>query len=102
MAVSESRQRQMHTPWGFAQTRTAVGEQGIVSVSTPGHGGYYVPDDLLPYIPQHHRQWAAKWSGSENWYEEDCCWAAVCLAFPELFPVEALPVAQSIVEHYAK
>lgn len=27
--------------------------------------------------------------GSENWYEEDCAWACVALAFPDRFPAEA-------------
>jgi len=74
------------TPWGPAQTVRAIGPHGILAVSTAGHGGLYVPDHLLPVIQPRHREWAAEWSGSENWYEEDCCWAAVAKAFPTLFP----------------
>ena len=77
-----------HTPWGYADQYANLG-QGIFQVSTPGHGGIFVPQCMVHCIPQHQREWAAKWSGSEQWYEEDCCWACVALAFPDCFPPEA-------------
>jgi hypothetical protein len=70
------------TPWGRAQHATELG-LGLVSVSTASHGGIYVPESLLVCISQRYRAWAKKWSGSESWYEEDCCWAAVAVHFRE-------------------
>ena len=74
-----------YSPWGQADRVTVVAE-GIVFVSTPSHGGFWVRPDLLERIPTAHRAYAAKWSLSEQWYEEDCCALAVIAAFPEHFP----------------
>ena len=38
----------------------------------PGHGGFYVPDESLACIPVIEQEYAEHWSGSKNWYEEDC------------------------------
>ena len=87
------------TPWGPAQSADDIGE-GIYHVTTAGHGGYYVPTPKLRAIPEHAQRYAAQWSGSRNWYEEDCAWAAVALAFPHLFPARALPVAEECRARY--
>ena len=87
------------TPWGPAQSADHIGE-GIVHVTTAGHGGYYVPNAKMCAIPRHAQRYAAQWSGSRNWYEEDCAWAAVALAFPHLFPARALPVAEEYAARY--
>ena len=86
------------TPWGHAEGVTNIGD-GVCVVSTSGHGGYYVPDALLEHIPAEHRRIAASWSGSESWYEEDCCWAYVAQAFPHLFPPEAAADAESVAKY---
>ena len=86
-----------NTPWGIADHYENIG-QGIFVVSTPSHGGYFVPDCMLHNIPDEHQRWAEQWSGSRQWYEEDCCWAAVALAFPDRFPPEALGVAQMLIQ----
>ena len=87
------------TPWGTADSITKVG-LGIEFVTTPSHGGYYVPNDQLRHIPTARQAWAKGWSGSVNWYEEDCCWAAVAEAFPELFPDGARENARLTLAHY--
>lgn len=89
-----------HTPWGQAQHAEPIGDGGLYSVSTAGHGGIYVPDSLLGHIPPAQRAWAARWSGSEQWYEEDCCWAAVAVAFPAHFPPVAVGCAHETLDHY--
>ncbi len=89
------------TPWGHAQQYENLG-QGIFSVSTAGHGGIFVPDEMLGSIPEEHQRWAAQWSGSRNWYEEDCCWAAVAVAFPDRFPPDNLEHARKTLESYFK
>jgi hypothetical protein len=89
--------KRLHTPWGMADGITEVG-MGILCVQTPSHGGYYVPDSVLHQIPHKLQVWAAECSGSRNWYEEDCCWAAVCYAFPYLFPLDAIPIANKVLK----
>ncbi len=102
IAASQKRKKDgIETPWGRSQSVRQLA-QGILRVDTAGHGGYFVADELLHLIPKAHRQWAARWSGSENWYEEDCCWAAVCLAFPTLFDEAAWKAAQRVVSEYVK
>ena len=73
------------SPWGKIDQATVIAE-GIVFVSTPGHGGFWVRSDLLERIPLAHRAYAQVWTGSQQWYEEDCCALAVIVAFPEHFP----------------
>ena len=87
------------SPWGAIQHLEQLG-MGIASVSTAGHGGIFVPTHLLHNIPQARRDWAAKSSGSPNWYEEDCCWAAVAVAFPQLFDDEALRHAAATLANF--
>lgn len=58
------------SPWGKVQDQSHIGN-GIVEVSTPSHGGIFVPRELLKHIPQADKEYARKWSGSKQWYEED-------------------------------
>ena len=90
----------MRTPWGDADTVEYIGTQGIKRINTPSHGGYYVPRKLLGRIPEAHQLYALKWSGSRQWYEEDCAWPAVVLAFPELFTAEHVAEARESAAHY--
>lgn len=87
------------TPWGIADHVEHIGE-GIYRADTPSHGGYYVPDAMLHKIPVKHKAYAQKWSGSAHWYEEDCAWACVALAFPHLFPQGALEIATETIARY--
>lgn len=83
----------LDTPWGKADNYKNLG-QGLFVVSTGSHGGYFVPECMLHNIPEHRRADAKQWSGSEQWYEEDCCWAHVAEAFPDCFPSEAVAAAK--------
>lgn len=85
----------LNTPWGRADHYENLG-QGVFAVSTVGHGGIYVPDEMLHNIPESRRADAKRWSGSENWYEEDCCWAYVAEALPDRFTPEQVDVARRI------
>ncbi len=82
-----------HTPWGYADTYRNLG-QGVFLVSTPSHGGIFVPSILLGNIPAKHQVWAERWSGSKHWYEEDSCWAAVALALPQYFTTGQIDAAR--------
>ena len=59
----------MITPWGRADHVERLA-YGIVRVSTPSHGGYYVPVAVRSRIPEHRQQHATTWAGP-GWYEED-------------------------------
>ena len=74
-----------YCPWGTVQHVTDYGD-GIVVVSTPSHGGFYVPDALLWRIDPDRVAWSKAWSGSRNWFEEDCAACFVVDAFSEKFP----------------
>lgn len=86
-----------NTPWGKADRYENLG-QGVFTCSTPSHGGIFVPDCMLHNIPERMRRWAKRWSGSENWYEEDCCWAAVADAMPNYFEPAHVEHARRLLE----
>lgn len=92
----------MRTPWGNSDSVVEL-SNGIRRVSTPSHGGYWVPAKLLPLIPARFQAYAVKWSGSPQWYEEDCAWACVAVTFPDVFDWsagETLAHAQETVARY--
>ncbi len=74
----------LHTPWGHADHYENLG-QGVFQVSTPSHGGIFVPECMLHCIGDEGRAYAKKWSGSEQWYEEDCAWAYVAVNLTDRF-----------------
>ena len=76
----------MLTPWGESQTVKDIGG-GVLHVTTAGHGGLYVPDGMLQRIPRLEQDYAARWSGSRNWYEEDCAAAIALYRIPEAGPM---------------
>jgi hypothetical protein len=90
------------TPWGAADFVEEIsdGTVTVISVKTPSHGGYFVPKQHLKAIPAAHQAYAAKWSGSPQWYEEDCAWAAVVIAFPQLFDATHVRAAQESAARY--
>jgi hypothetical protein len=66
-----------NTPWGSSQGATIYAD-GVVCHSTAGHGGFHL--DAAHNAKVHPTLRAA-----DGWYEEDCAWAAVAQAFPDLF-----------------
>lgn len=86
----------VQTPWGPAQTVTKLSET-VTHYTTASHGGYHVKDVSLALIKPEWRAYAKRWSGSENWFEEDCAWAAVALTFPSLFPAEGVEHAKRAI-----
>lgn len=81
----------LQTPWGLADCVTAHGP-GIVSVSTPSHGGFRVDRELRERIPSAWRDFAWRWSKGfgvrGEWFEEDFAAWAVVLTFSDRFEVE--------------
>ncbi len=86
----------IHTPWGSSQTQTRVAE-GITRHSTASHGGYFLDArrwaqfrEMMPTVKL--------WAG-DQWFEEDCDWALVALAFPDCFTSEDVHHAVASVLH---
>lgn len=91
----------MKTPWGNAN-HVQVLQSGILSVSTPGHGGLFVPDELLAKMPGVLAQSNGYSGAGSNWFEEDCEWALPVVAFPELFDARKCQAAVATIQGYAK
>lgn len=77
----------MRTPWGTSDSHETIAP-GIVFYSTPSHGGYHVSPALNRTMPESLRI-------DGGWYEEDCDWARVPLAFPGHFQPETLEEARA-------
>ena len=80
------------TPWGVPDSITELAE-GIVSVSTSSHGGYWISDARLTEMPEKYRR-CIYLEDKPNWFEEDCAWAAVPLTWPQYFSLEIVNRAQ--------
>lgn len=87
------------SPWGIVQDEETIAD-GIVYVSTASHGGIWVSPELLGRVQKAMRDYAAYWSGSSQWFEEDCAAQCVVVSFPEHFPAEQVERAQAIVDRY--
>ncbi|KJF65675.1 DUF7007 domain-containing protein [Rhizobium nepotum] len=66
-----------NTPWGPSQRATIYAE-GVVAHTTAGHGGFKLSGNQNAQVHPMLRS-------QDGWYEEDSAWAAVAVAFPDLF-----------------
>ena len=87
----------IETPWGAVQTSKHVAP-GIIRYDTASHGGYYVAPEMVMTMPPPLRN-IVPFAG-KGWYEEDCDWCIVVLAFPTLFPPGDHAVALDTLRHY--
>lgn len=85
------------SPWGVPQSQKEI-TPGVVRVDTAGHGGYWVSDEMLLKMPVDCRT-VKTFCGEIGWYEEDCDWATVVLAFPQFFTEEHFYFAVDSVQH---
>lgn len=74
----------MQTPWGSSQSQKTIAS-GIVFYSTSSHGGIKLSSERVKQMPDDLRNFG---STAPGWYEEDCEYSIVVLAFPELFKPE--------------
>ncbi len=67
------------SPWGTIDSVTPLGTEGAAFVTTPGHGGIYLPFLLARKMPNEITK--ASFLGSDTWWEEDCdaAWPTVVL-----------------------
>ena len=83
----------MESPWGHVDG-TEKFAAGVISVSTPSHGGFRVGARVGVRMSQEARERATfTWvdvgfgdPGSVYWYEEDCDWMIAAWELPELWP----------------
>lgn len=87
-----------YSPWGKPQHQQLIAE-GIVTLSTAGHGGYHLSDERMAQFQQLFPEFDT-WAGGP-WFEEDEDWAAVAVAFPEHFAPRSLYYAVRTVRHAA-
>jgi hypothetical protein len=86
-----------HSPWGTPHDWQCLAD-GIWFVSTASHGGIWLSPDRRKAMPPEIRSIPTFAGGP--WYEEDCDWALVALAFPEAFSAESLSGAIRTARHY--
>lgn len=77
------------TPWGPIQESNVIAE-GITEVSTASHGGYVLSEERQNEMPAH-------LSNGTPYYEEDCEFALVQLAFPAYFKEDLKYALSSMV-----
>lgn len=65
------------TPWGPSHTAREYAP-GVVSVTTAGHGGFILAEDINELVDP-------EWRNAHGHYEEDECWAIVAFTLPHLF-----------------
>lgn len=82
----------MRTPWGIADKITKYNDF-VSFVSTPSHGGFKVAREALKLMPVAYRN-------ADGWYEEDCEFCKVVLAFPDLFNSEQQTSAKACFEFW--
>jgi len=83
---------EMETPWGASQSASVIAE-GITVHSTASHGGIELSESRIAALPdglQEFKPWAGR-----GWYEEDCDYGVVVLAFPSSFGCQSAYYARS-------
>jgi hypothetical protein len=76
---------------------------GIVSVSTPSHGGIHLSSERIAEMPkplQDFVPFRRPQSGLGQWFEEDCDWSVVALAFPQFFKPSDIESAHKTLKRY--
>ncbi|WP_295452114.1 hypothetical protein [uncultured Thiodictyon sp.] len=89
-------QKMTKTPWGDGSGYVIA--PGITLLSTESHGGIHVSVERLAEMPDVIRN-LDPFAGS-GWYEEDCDWALVAMAFPEHFSGEHCQAAITTVQRW--
>jgi Domain of unknown function (DUF7007) len=80
----------VETPWGQSNHAEQIAP-GITFYGTPSHGGFCLTPERMQAMPEHLRRCSFT---KDHWFEEDCSWCAVALAFPDCFPPDAVAAAR--------
>lgn len=84
--------RRVYTPWGEPDHVEQIAP-GITSYITPSHGGLRVSKKLQALMPQCDRA---------QWFEEDCEWSRVVVAFPQHFSEKQIEHARQTYDAWCK
>lgn len=84
------------SPWGPVQHQELLAP-GIVRVMTAGHGGLVLSPERLQAMPNRYK---LNEYGTGRYFEEDCEWALVVLAFPDEFSQEQQDAARATAAQY--
>lgn len=68
----------MYTPWGQSDSKEKLAE-GIVSYSTPSHGGIQLSTERQAQLPAGIKNFL----NSLEWWEEDCDWVVPYILFKD-------------------
>jgi hypothetical protein len=80
------------TPWGAAQNSTKYAP-GIISYSTASHGGFHLSETRQKEMPEILKN-------PDGWYEEDCEWCKVVIAFSQYFKPKEILHAYDILKNF--
>lgn len=84
MSQYQNTPKPTHSPWGAIQDAEQI-MAGIWLIDTAGHGGFHVSAERLE-ASQFMRNFAPlsfNGQGKRGWFEEDCDWCFIPLAFPD-------------------
>lgn len=85
------------TPWGpSSETETTVIADGIISYTTPSHGGFHLSEARQKVIQKRFPDFKTFGNGTA-WFEEDCDAAVVMVAFPEAFSETNVKHAEKMI-----
>lgn len=87
--------RQLHTPWGAPDSGKIYAE-GVLELSTPGHGGFILNAEMNALVDD---RWRIGAEGDGAPYEEDSDWAIVAFTFPQLFTTREKRAAERTLIH---
>lgn len=90
--LSPKQKPSVTTPWGQADYAREIAP-GIVFYGTPSHGGFHLDRDRQKNMPKGLKR-------SEPWYEEDCDYNRVILAFPGCFSPEQVTSARAAMKSW--
>jgi hypothetical protein len=95
--MTKDRAQPRNTPWGRPNSVRVIAE-GIVFYETPSHGGFWLSPERVTTMPPALRDFVP-FAGA-NWYEEDCDWAIVALAFPQFFSTDQQQQAARSIQRW--
>lgn len=83
-----------YSPWGkYSSSDTHSHARGITSVSTASHGGFKLSKGRIVEM-------AKKGLPAKIWYEEDCEYALVVIAFPQYFDEAMVNNAKEVAKDW--
>lgn len=89
-----------NSPWGAPDSEKTIAD-GLIFVSTPSHGGFYLSPDRWATLKEKFPDFQP-FNGNIGWLEEDSDWAMAALAFPEYFKDEEICDAIRMADAWIK